>query len=175
MVVGDSTTFTYRELTAACAAITDGATFVAASSDAFRVTLRPSGRRVPGGGALASYVSQVTGVIPQVVCGKPGVWTQRLLLKEYALCASRTLCVCGDVIIDSALGKTLGCVATVLVVDSRDGDALRDAERAVCDGHYAAPDSVVGSLGELIEAIGVGEERRVSVTSPAGGGERERP
>ena len=114
VVVGAPDDFTYRQVAEACTAIADGAVFLATNADGSDAL--PGGRLMPGAGALVRYVETATGRPPAAVCGKPGVWTQELLLADYGVDPGRTVCVGDRLDTDIALGRALGCAATAIVL-----------------------------------------------------------
>lgn len=112
VIVGASSSVTYRQLCHACAAVLDGAIFLATNLDAAD---RHGTRYMPGAGAVVQYIQTVTGIAPTAVAGKPGAWMQRLLQQDYGVQPSRTCCIGDRLDTDVKLGVTLGCT-TVLTL-----------------------------------------------------------
>ena len=143
VVVGAPDDFTYRQVCEACAAISDGATFLATNTDS--ADRLAGGRLMPGAGALVRYIETVTGKVPDIVCGKPGIWVQELLQGEFQVDPLKTLCVGDRLDTDIALGRALGCAATVLTLSGVTSQA--DLDRVDPSN---LPDIVLESFADLI-------------------------
>jgi len=142
VVVGAPDDFTYRQICQACAAIADGAIFLATNAD--NADRLAGGRLMPGAGALVRYIEAATGKVPDIVCGKPGPWVQELLRSDFEVDPERTLCVGDRLDTDIALGRALGCAATVLTLSGVTSQA--DLNRV---DPSSLPDVVLDSFADL--------------------------
>lgn len=141
VVMGLDRAFDYAKLTAAHAAIRDGAQFIATNADA---TLPTEAGLVPGAGAIIAAVETCTGQVPTVI-GKPGPLLLEMAAARMGIAPGEAVMV-GDRLDTDILAGFRAGMMTVLVLTGVSGrDDLAAAE--------AQPDLVVNDLQSLTAAL----------------------
>lgn len=109
---------------------------------------------MPGAGALAAYITAVTGRPPDAMCGKPSELMCDLV-RAAGVEPRTSVCIGDRLDTDAALGAALGCGATVLALTGVTSHAEAMRAPGVC---------VVDSLAALV--LGDDEASRVARAAP---------
>ena len=133
-------TFTYAKLDTALQAVKGGARLLATNPDR---TCPVEGGEVPDCAGMIAAVEAVTGKTVEAIVGKPSPIILEVALESLGVAAPEAVMVGDRIETDIAMGRRLG-LRTILVLSgiTRPGDPRIAA---------AAPDHVLGSIGELIE------------------------
>ena len=133
-------TFTYAKLDTALQAVKGGARLLATNPDR---TCPVEGGEIPDCAGMIAAVEAVTGKTVEAIVGKPSPIILEVALESLGVAAPEAVMVGDRIETDIAMGRRLG-LRTILVLSgiTRAGDPRIAA---------AAPDHVLGSIGELIE------------------------
>jgi len=140
VVIAFDRTFDYAKLDTALQAVRGGARLIATNPDR---TCPVEGGEIPDCAGVIAAVEAVTGVQVEAVVGKPSPIILDVALAALGVPAAESVIVGDRIETDVAMGRA-GGLATILVLSgvTRPGDPRIAA---------AAPDHVLGSVGELIE------------------------
>jgi len=140
VVIAFDRTFSYVKLHTALQAVRGGARLIATNPDR---TCPVEGGEIPDCAGMIAAVEAVTGRTVEAIVGKPSPIMLKAALDLLGVSASESVMVGDRLETDIAMGKSLG-LATILVLSgvTRAGDPGIAA---------AAPDHVLGSVGDLVE------------------------
>lgn len=140
VVIAFDRTFSYAKLNTALQAVRGGARLIATNPDR---TCPVEGGEIPDCAGMIAAVEAVTDAKVEAIVGKPSPIILEAALAALGVSASETVMVGDRIETDIAMGRRLG-LGTILVLSgvTRAGDPRIAA---------AAPDHVLGSVGELIE------------------------
>jgi 4-nitrophenyl phosphatase len=136
--------FDYERLTEALWTLDTGATFVGTDPDL--TVPHPSGRPVPGSGAIIGAIARVAGRDPGVICGKPSAEARTVVDRRFGASLEECLIVGDRLDTDIALGARCG-METALVLTGV-------TERAALAGAELTPDHVLESISDLDDVLG---------------------
>jgi NagD protein len=140
VVIAFDRTFTYAKLNIALQAVRNGARLIATNPDR---TCPVEGGEIPDCAGMIAAVEAVTGRTVEAIVGKPSPIMLQAALDRLGVSASDAVVIGDRLETDIAMGRSLG-LATILVLT---GVTRADDPRIAA----AAPDHVLGSVGDLIE------------------------
>lgn len=110
------------------------------------------GYLLPGAGCMINAINTVSGMKPDVVCGKPHLHMARILFEAEGIVDPRRCLMIGDrLTTDIAFGNAAGC-QTMLVLSGCEG--ISDVARAAADGNVGhIPHFVAPSLASLMTLV----------------------
>jgi 4-nitrophenyl phosphatase len=141
VVVGLDRALTYRLLSAACQAVSRGATFLGTNPD---LVLPTESGYQPGAGALQAAIAACTGIQPRII-GKPSATMLEVALRRLRVAPDQAVLLGDNLATDIPAARALGVPPVLLLTGVSDGTDLARAK--------SQPDEVYPDLPALLAAV----------------------